>query len=190
MKLLVFMFVISFQLLAQGPSGQGMRQGEKKGLGLQAGPENRPCQELMYKQLDLNDKQIEQLISYKKEERQKRFEDQRNLQDIKHQFNQELAKDKLDESHLKKLIDQVAELTKAKMLYNLESVKKMRSILTDEQRKKLELEFAFNKKGRRGENFTKMGRSGKQGQRGDRRGQKQSTPAPMPLDQEDEESLE
>ena len=156
--LLVLFMGLSFNGLAQPmgePGGQPkMNQMKMQKFGNRAGPgegkmnDRKQCQELLYKQLDLNEKQMDKLIELKKEDMQAHHTLREKLQNYQHLLHMAMIEEKLDEKEIINLAEQIGKAEQEMIIKKMEHLKKLKDLLSKEQFKKLNLNMLMmNPKG-------------------------------------------
>ena len=161
---------LSFNVLSQPktesaePPKMNQMKNEKWGnrFGPGAGRMNnrQQCQELLYKQLELNDKQMDKLIELKKEDMQVNYALREKLQSYQHLLHMAMIKDNLDEKEITSLAEQIGNAEQEMIIKKMEHLKKLKELLSKEQFKKLNL------------NMLMMNPQQGPGMRGERKGMK------------------
>ncbi|GEM_PF-3671589 len=114
----------------------------------------------IFSKLNLTDKQKTDLMVLKKSEMVKMVSRSNLVKEYQTELQNLMTQDKLDEGKIKDAIKKVTEAQKQKFEEKFENAKKLRTILTEEQIKQLNFHLVM------------VSSSKKQGNRGDRRGQR------------------
>ncbi len=127
----------------QGKKGKrGKNQKFKKGRGGRHGQGMLGKFKQVWKRLDLNEKQRDQLFALQQEHRKEVFENELAHEKANYDLHKALGREKLDDSEIDTGVENVAGSFRKGLESRINFVKKMREILTPEQASKLHKHMA------------------------------------------------
>lgn len=101
---------------------------------------------LIFKELDLNKKQRNQMITLKRKEIDKRFKMDQKRRSLRHQLHMNLMKlgKKVNDKKINEIVKKLSKIEAEKIRLMIDKIKSMKKILTKDQQKTLMFEMMWN----------------------------------------------